>query len=377
LTSELDRLRHLFDEGLSHDALAMSEGLDEVLRDEQGFQLARHMYAFLGHARFEPLVKEVSPALSDGLRDHLLQMASAPVQTLSGADAVRRLLGQWNLRRVQLRGVGGGEPQQIADARKALLAVDDKVLFPWLDGNADKPPAHWIFRALTQGRRLQALRQLSPAASRTLAMGLEGPPDVKRGQADEACKVLAELQLTAPALESERSKLIRQILAQMKLSDEKILHGLLDGPDWAMRRLIAESAYLFDDLIYLEDSFLHDLIEKKKVQDKANVLYVLPVELRSRILNAYQADSRAKEVLLLELKMIETNRKRLDLITGQSESLVGEFMTQVRAELQKRPAQIDQALRAMASQKGWPPPPLQERRGSDGIGDGGGDRSAA
>ena len=153
-----------------------------------------------------------------------------------------------------------------------------------------------------------------------------------------------------------------------EIKDEEMVINVLEGPDWDLRRLIASKAFLFADLGYLDPRFLLGLLEKYKSSEKTSVFYLLPTDIRNSILGVYPEDSKSKEVLLLDLKVLESNRKRFASVAAARESILETFMTTLRGALRDNPNYVINALRAQASARGWVLPPDLEFAAGSGSG---------
>jgi hypothetical protein len=351
LTSEMARLRELFHEAVKTDLLSLQEALGDLLRNSDGFATAVQCASFVDHHQFNPLTERLSPKLADDLRAFMLENSNLGAQTLGGADGCRSLIAQWNLRRIEVRSTAM-QPEMI-QVREAVLMTDDNDLFSWLEAQSGKEAAYLVFRNLTQNRMVQALRRINSAASSAFARSLDIVLSDFRLSANEALRALRELKSKEASEQSGRTALIRKMLTNLRIKDEEMVINVLEGPDWELRRLIASKAFLFSDLGYLEPRFLLGLLEKYKTSEKTSVFYLLPTDIRNSILRVYPEDSKSKEVLLLDLKVLESNRKRFASVVAARDSILETFMTILRGALKNNPDYIANALRAQASARGW------------------------
>jgi hypothetical protein len=368
LANDVDRLRAKFLQAKGTDALALAEALGEVIRQDSGLEAALQCAAFVGQDDFDDLIGMLSPKQALDLRSYFDSQHAQPLQTLRGADACRMILAQGNTRLVEVRSLG--DAPLIREARQALLGVDDSEVMRWLQSEPMAPAVQWAFGAMTPQRMLQIMRALAPEVARTFGTALDKRQTNDTTAARLAAERLRGMSASASRQEMGRTRLVQRLIAQSKLDDEILLASLFNGPDWPIRRYVAHRCYLLSDLEYLAPSFLLGVIDRKKVADRAALLYLLPAELRNSLLNTYPKDSKALEVVTLELANIDTNSKRRAALLKNRRETIESFLKELRSILQSNTDMVDQALRAMAAAKGWPLPPelepLASSVGSDG-----------
>jgi hypothetical protein len=366
LVNEMDRLRSGFVHAKNNDLLALSEALDDLVRQDGGPELALRCAVFVGEAEFDALIVLLSPKQSLTLYSYFSSQSHRAQQTLGGADACRMLLSHWNSRQIELRLLGDHE--LIVEARGALLEVDDANLVNWLQGHGGSPQGKWIFSALPPYRMLSVMRALPAEQAKVLGAALDQRQVNDTSAARAAIDVLRQVKASVSRHEQGRARLVQRLIANPTLADETLVSNLFDGPDWDLRRLVAQRCYLFSDLPYLEPSLLLSIIDKKKVADRAALLYLLPTELRETLIGSYPPGSKPLEVITLELANLDANPKRRASLLRSRAAVIEEFMQDLRRVLQTNESFVNGALRRMAASNGWPlPSDLNEPASADSM----------
>ncbi|MCX6130096.1 MAG: hypothetical protein NTX25_13655, partial [Proteobacteria bacterium] len=154
----------------------------------------------------------------------------------------------------------------------------------------------------------------------------------------------------------KQRRFIFRLARKASLAEEEFVKMLIPAEDWPLKQSIMELRFFFCDLKYVSPSFLRETIDGFKMSFRAEILFLLPDELRTMIIETYTQGSRLRDLLTTELEDVKQNPQRSETVEQSREAIIDKFMEKFRARFVADPRQMREVILKQCELNNWQPP---------------------